>query len=171
MPWTSSDGDDSVKRLTRSITVQSRNNLRYVATTFQLNNRRAAISRDAMMHPLHKLQGIQNLFAHLSSDRNVRDYAAQELRLGRLAMGKGYHPTGKELEARLYHSEKESDSLEKNGRKYNNTNPRPVLHGSSGISKLLLADRDDVDVSLGDGTTPLFKAVEKMKSAEVVSEG
>ena len=96
---------NSVKRLTRSVTVQSHNNLRYVTTTFQLNNRRAAISHNTMMHPLYKLQGIQNLFAHLSSDRNVRE-SAQELRLGRLAMGEGYHPTGKGLEARLYHSEK-----------------------------------------------------------------
>jgi hypothetical protein len=35
------------------------------------------------------------------------------------------------------------------------------------ISKLLL-ERNDVDVNLGDGMTPLFKAVEKMISAEVV---
>ena len=41
-------------------------------------------------------------------------------------MGEGYHPTGKELEARLYHSEKESDSREKNGRKCNGADSRPL---------------------------------------------
>ena len=61
------------------------------------------VSRDKILFSLQKLQatGLRDLFVHLSKDRNLRKHAAEELRLERLAMGEGYHPTKEELESRI----------------------------------------------------------------------
>jgi hypothetical protein len=61
----------------------------------------STVSRDKILFPLQKLQatGLRDLFVHLSKDRNLREHAAEELRLERLAMGEGYHPTKEELES------------------------------------------------------------------------
>jgi hypothetical protein len=61
------------------------------------------VSRDKLLFSLQKLQatGLRDLFVHLSKDRNFREHAAEELRLERLAMGEGYHPTKEELESRI----------------------------------------------------------------------
>ncbi|KAN0078563.1 hypothetical protein V8E54_005076 [Elaphomyces granulatus] len=61
------------------------------------------VSRDKLLFSLQKLQatGLRDLFVHLSKDRNLRKHAAEELRLERLAMGEGYHPTKEELESRI----------------------------------------------------------------------
>jgi hypothetical protein len=59
------------------------------------------VSRDEILIPLQKLQGLRDLFVHLSKDQSLREHAAEELRLERLAMGDGYHPTKEELESRI----------------------------------------------------------------------
>ena len=59
------------------------------------------VARDRVMLPLCKLQGLRDLCVYLSEDRNLRDHAAEELRLERLAMGERYHPTREELELEL----------------------------------------------------------------------
>ena len=59
--------------------------------------------RNKVLLPLQRLRaaGLRNLFVHLSRDRTLREHAAEELRLERLAMGEGYHPTKEELESRI----------------------------------------------------------------------
>jgi hypothetical protein len=59
------------------------------------------VSCDEILFPLQKLQatGLRDLFVHLSKDRYLREHAAEELRLERLAMGEGYHPINEELES------------------------------------------------------------------------
>jgi hypothetical protein len=58
-----------------------------------------SIARDDVMLSLSKLQGLRDVFVHLSRDRNVEGHAAEERRLERLAMGKKYHLTEEELKA------------------------------------------------------------------------
>jgi hypothetical protein len=60
-------------------------------------------SRNKVLLPLQRLRaaGLRNLFIHLSRDRTLREHAAEELRLERLAMGEGYHSTKEELESRI----------------------------------------------------------------------
>jgi hypothetical protein len=58
------------------------------------------VACDEVVHPVRALRGIRDFFVHLSWDRNLREYAAEELRLERLAMGEGHHPTEEELKAR-----------------------------------------------------------------------
>jgi hypothetical protein len=57
------------------------------------------LARDKVMHPLCKLKDLQYLRVHISQDRRNPRHAAEELRLERLAMGEGYHPTGEGLGA------------------------------------------------------------------------
>ncbi|KAN0074798.1 hypothetical protein V8E54_007409 [Elaphomyces granulatus] len=60
-------------------------------------------SRNKVLLPLQRLwaAGLRDLFVHLSRDRTLREHAAEELRLERLAMGEGYHPTKEELGSRI----------------------------------------------------------------------
>jgi hypothetical protein len=58
------------------------------------------VARDNVMLPLCQLKGLRDLCVHLSEGRNFRFHAAEKLRLERLAMGEGYHPTEEEPEAR-----------------------------------------------------------------------
>ncbi|KAN0074799.1 hypothetical protein V8E54_007410 [Elaphomyces granulatus] len=66
---------------------------------------RPTVSLDEVMRPLHELRErdlrFRDIFVHLSTDRNNMEHAivAEELRLERLAMGEGYHPTKDELES------------------------------------------------------------------------
>ncbi|KAN0074092.1 hypothetical protein V8E54_008029 [Elaphomyces granulatus] len=55
---------------------------------------------DEVMVPLQKLKGLRDLFVHLFNSQRIRVRAVEELRLERLVMGEGYHPTKEELEAR-----------------------------------------------------------------------
>lgn len=48
------------------------------------------VTRDEVMLPVRKLRGLRDLFVCLS-ERNIRLYAAEELRLERLAKGEGHH--------------------------------------------------------------------------------
>jgi hypothetical protein len=56
------------------------------------------VAPDEVMLPLCKLQGLRDLFVHLSANRNLRGNVVEELCLERLAMGEGYHPTEEELQ-------------------------------------------------------------------------
>ncbi|KAN0069096.1 hypothetical protein V8E54_012725 [Elaphomyces granulatus] len=58
---------------------------------------RRQVTSDKVMLPLRKLQGLSDLRVH---DRYITHQAAQELRLERLALGEGYHPTEEEIEAK-----------------------------------------------------------------------
>jgi hypothetical protein len=58
---------------------------------------RRLVASDKVMLPLRKLQGLSDLRVH---HRYLTHQAARELRLERLAMGEGYHPTEGEIEAK-----------------------------------------------------------------------
>jgi hypothetical protein len=53
---------------------------------------------DEAILPLRKLQGLRDLFVRMPGNLGDKARATEELRLERLAMGEGYHPTQEEVE-------------------------------------------------------------------------